>query len=274
MKSKLSFLLIALLNIIITGEFIMPQTQNKNKTDDVIITVIYDNNQFQNGLTTDWGFACLAEVGKTKILFDTGDNGSILLNNMAKLNIDPEGIDIVVLSHFHHDHTGGLNDFLKRNSKVTIYYPQSFPNELIEKIKESGAKYFPVSSFREIIPNVFSLGEMGEAIPEQSMVIRSPNGLVVITGCAHPGITNILQKTIDQLPNETIYLALGGFHLHRLNEEDINEFIQIISFLEIHTISPTHCSGNTTRKMFEDVYGADYLNVGAGKKIDIRKGVN
>ena len=198
----------------------MPKIKDitKNKPGIVKITVVYNNNPMLKGLQTDWGFSCLVEFGKTKLLFDTGDNGKILLDNMKKLGIDPRSIDIVFLSHFHHDHTGGLKEFLKTNSKVKIFYPQSFPQEIIDAIKNSGTVPVPVSDFMEILPDVYTLGEIKGAIPEQSLAVRSPEGIVVITGCAHPGIINILQKAKNVFPDELIYLALGGFHLHRLDK--------------------------------------------------------
>ena len=219
METALKFqniILLLFLEMIFSGDFIMPQIKNENKTkiEPVTITVVYDNNPFLKGLQTDWGFACLVEVGNTKLLFDTGDNGNILLSNMEKLKIDVQSIDLVFLSHFHHDHTGGLNYLLKKNSDVTIYYPNSFPAQLVEEIKKSGAKPILVSSFQEIQTNFFSLGELGSAIPEQSLAIRTTKGIVVITGCAHPGIVNILEKAKNSFPDELIYLAMGGFHLH------------------------------------------------------------
>ena len=91
--------LILLSQIFFTGDLTMPQIKNKNnnKTEIVSITVVYDNNPMLKGLQTDWGFALLVEVGKTKILFDTGDNGNILLSNIAKLSIDIQSIDFVFL---------------------------------------------------------------------------------------------------------------------------------------------------------------------------------
>jgi len=236
---------------------------------NVKLTVVYDNNQMQNNLQTDWGFSCLIETGDTKILFDTGDNGKILLDNMEILGIDPKSIDIVFLSHFHHDHTGGLKDFLKINSSVKVYYPQSFPQEIVNVIKNSGAESIPVSNFIEIIPDVYSLGEIDGKIPEQSLAVRKPNELIVITGCAHPGIINILQKAKDEFPDELIYLALGGFHLHRLNENEISEVIQKIFDMEILTVAPTHCTGNMARNIFKEVFDADYTEVGVGKVIKV-----
>ena len=241
----------------------------KNKSEVVNITVVYDNNPMLKGLQTDWGFACLVEVGKIRILFDTGDKGDILLSNMEKHGIYPQSIDIVFLSHFHHDHTGGLKEFLKTNSKVKIYYPQSFPVETIDVIKNSGAALFPVSYSMKILQDVFTLGEIEGSIPEQSIAVRSPQGIVVIAGCAHPGIINILQKAKDEFPGELIYLAMGGFHLRHLNEEEINEVIQKIYDMDILTIAPTHCTGSKARKMFKEVFDADYIEIGAGKIVTI-----
>lgn len=242
-------------------------TENRNGT--INITIVYDNNSFVEGLQTDWGFACFIDTDKNKILFDTGDNGDILLSNMKKLDIDPKIIDTVFLSHFHHDHTGGLKDFLKLNSNVTVYFPQSFPTELIVVINESGAKSIHLSSFSEILPDVFSTGEIQAVIPEQSLVIRRTNELIIITGCAHPGITNILQLVKEKFPEELIHLALGGFHLHRLDEKEINEVIQNISGMNIFKIAPTHCTGGSARDMFNKFFNDDYIETGAGKVITI-----
>ena len=83
------------------------------------ITIIYDNTAYKKSFQADWGFSCLVEVDNTpKILFDTGADGSILLSNMKKLNINPDSIEEVFISHVHFDHTGGLSAFLNVNSDV------------------------------------------------------------------------------------------------------------------------------------------------------------
>ena len=264
-------LIILLLGIYYTGEFTMPQIKNEDNTkiEPVTITVIFDNNPFLKDLQTDWGFACLVEIGKTKLLFDTGDNGSILLSNMSKLDIHPEDIDMVFLSHFHHDHTGGLNDFLQKNSDVTIYYPQSFPLHLVESMKQSGAKLVPISSFQRLRENIFSLGELGGSIPEQSIAIRTSKGIVVITGCAHPGIIKILEVTKSSFPEEKIYLAMGGFHLLHQTENELKSTVNQLLKMEILNVGPSHCSGDAARKMFGEIYKDNYIEIGVGKKIII-----
>ncbi|HET54454.1 MAG TPA: MBL fold metallo-hydrolase [Ignavibacteria bacterium] len=233
------------------------------------LTILYDNNPFKKKLQTDWGFASFIDTGKNKILFDTGDNGEILLSNMAKLGIDPKIIDTVFLSHFHHDHTGGLKEFLKINSNVNVYFPQSFPLELIKLIKESGANPITISDFTEILPDVFSSGEIKAAIPEQSLVIRRPNELIIITGCAHPGIVRIVQKIKDKFPDELIYIILGGFHLHKLNENEINDVIKKLYEMVI-SVAPTHCTGDAAREMFKNAFDTDYVETGVGKNFIIK----
>jgi 7,8-dihydropterin-6-yl-methyl-4-(beta-D-ribofuranosyl)aminobenzene 5'-phosphate synthase len=235
----------------------------------VKISVIYDNNSISQELQADWGFACLIECEETKILFDAGEIGNILLSNIVRLNIDPHSIDILFLSHFHHDHSGGLKEFLKINPNVKVYYPQSFPVQLIEVIKISDATPVPVSDFQEILTDIFTLGEIDGIIPEQSLAIRSSKGIVVITGCAHPGIINILEKTKECFQKELIYLVMGGFHLHKLTDEERTKTINKIFDMGIQSIVPTHCSGDVACKMFSEKYGANYLEIGVGKILEI-----
>ena len=265
------FNLLLLIQLIFMGDLSMSQIKNQNthKVEIVTITVLYDNYQMKKGLEADWGFACLIETGKIRLLFDTGDKGDILLSNMTKLNIDPESIDFVFLSHFHHDHTGGLSVFLKKNSKAIIYYPQSFPAQLLDEMKSFGAKSVPVSSFQELQTNIFSLGELDGGIPEQSLAIRTSKGIVVVTGCAHPGIINILEKAKDFFTNEKIYFAIGGFHLFRETEDKIKDTINKMLNMGIISVSPSHCSGDIARKLFKEAYRNNYIETGTGKNIRI-----
>jgi 7,8-dihydropterin-6-yl-methyl-4-(beta-D-ribofuranosyl)aminobenzene 5'-phosphate synthase len=249
----------------------MPETKDQNISliEPVSMTVVYDNNAFLRDLQTDWGFSCLIGVGKRKLLFDTGDNGSILMSNLAKLAIDPKNIDTIFLSHYHHDHTGGLTNFLESNASVKIYYPWSFPEKLINTMIKSGATLIPVSSFHKIQENIFSLGEIDGAIPEQSMAVRTTKGIVVITGCAHPGIINILEKAKNFFPGEVISLVLGGFHMYKQTGEDIKDILDKIFNMGILQAAASHCSGDMTRNILKDNYNQSYVEIGTGKVIKI-----
>jgi 7,8-dihydropterin-6-yl-methyl-4-(beta-D-ribofuranosyl)aminobenzene 5'-phosphate synthase len=247
----------------------MTQNTTPGMHTEIKITIVYDNNSTDNNLTADWGFACVVETGQMKILFDTGDNGKILLENMQKLNIDPLEIDIVFLSHYHHDHTGGLKDFLSTNSNVKVYYPQSFPENLKETITTSGAQAFPVSAHHELFPGIWTLGEYSGIIPEQSLAVHSSKGIVIIAGCAHPGISDILRKAKALFPGDLIHLVLGGFHLHKMPETEIENTILVFNELTVGRVAPAHCCGNTARKLFKNGWGKDYIEAGTGEIVEI-----
>jgi 7,8-dihydropterin-6-yl-methyl-4-(beta-D-ribofuranosyl)aminobenzene 5'-phosphate synthase len=207
------------------------------------ITIIYDNTSFDKKLKSDWGFSALIEKKDTpNILFDTGDNGRILLGNMKKLSIDPLFIEEVFISHLHHDHTGGLGDLLKMNPKIKkVYTPFSLglQNEVV--LKKS----------QKIHNKVFSTGELDNI--EQSMGIKTDRGIVLIVGCSHPRMENIL-KTASQFGK--IYGIIGGLH------DTKPEFLK-----DLKLICATHCT--QYKKEIKQLYPNVYIEGGAGKIIEI-----
>ena len=161
------------------------------------ITVVCDNNPYKEGLESAWGFSAIIDGAEKPILFDTGSSGSILLGNMGKLAIDPHSVDLVVLSHIHGDHTGGLADFLEENPGVTVYIPKSFPKRFKDNLRRYCAGVVEVEKPIEICEGVYSTSQVGGLIPvaelkEQSLIIQTEKGLIVIAGCAHPGILKIV----------------------------------------------------------------------------------
>jgi len=231
------------------------------------ITTVYDNYQVNPALTTAWGFGCVIRTAQEGILFDTGGDSSILLGNMEKMGISPEDIDIVVISHIHGDHVGGLDGFLERNGKVEVYIPASFPDSLREKIKSRGAEYRDVTGCIKICDGVYTTGEMGSSIREQSLVLNTGEGLVVITGCAHPGIVSIVEKARRVLPDRSIYLVMGGFHLSGASDSQLKGIIEGFRGLGVQKVAPSHCSGDRCRELFRQEYGEDYVEGGAGNTI-------
>ena len=209
------------------------------------VTIIYDNEVWKEGLRADWGFSCLVEADNKKILFDTGANGALLLDNMKKLDIDPAKIDDIFISHAHHDHTGGLQDFLKLNSNVRVFVPASLRVRGAEKV-------ISVSNAIRIYENIFSTGELKGM--EQSMAVKIEKGIVVVAGCSHPGVKNIL-KAASQFGKP--YAIIGG--LHGFNEFDL---IKDLAF-----ICPTHCT--QFKSEIKNLYPEKYVEGGAGKIIEI-----
>ncbi|MEZ5336339.1 MAG: MBL fold metallo-hydrolase [Methanolobus sp.] len=160
------------------------------------ITVVYDNNAME-GLQCGWGFACLIETGTNNILFDTGWDGHLLLENMEKLSIDPGIIDTLILSHQHWDHIGGLTTFLNANPDVDVYVPAGFSPRLKKEITSRiSKKLYGINSAQKICDKVYTTGELEtpvNGIKEQALVLASDSGNYVLTGCAHPGMLLIIE---------------------------------------------------------------------------------
>jgi 7,8-dihydropterin-6-yl-methyl-4-(beta-D-ribofuranosyl)aminobenzene 5'-phosphate synthase len=234
--------------------------------DSLTLTVVYDNNPFDKRLKLAWGFSCLVKGREKTILFDTGGDGEILLSNMGKLGIDPAEIELVILSHIHQDHVGGLARFLDVNPKVEVWLPKSFPSGFKGRIEDYGAKYREVTGPIKICEGVYSTGEIGTWIKEQSLILKTDKGLLVITGCAHPGIVEIVAQAKEQL-KEKVYLVLGGFHLGGYSDQEIRGLIEYFRNLGVERVGPCHCSGDRARVLFREEYGENFVEIGVGKQI-------
>ena len=211
------------------------------------ITIVYDNKVWKEGLEADWGFSCLLEVEKTqKILFDTGANGRILLSNMKKLGINPLSINKVFISHNHHDHIGGLSDFLKVNNQVKLYFPAIItPSREMKNVTR-------ITKATKIYHNIFSTGILKGV--EQSLVVKAEKGLVLVVGCSHSGVRNILNAAARW---GKLYALTGGLH-------EFNQF-SLISEMEI--ICPVHCT--QYKSQIEKHYPGKYVKGGAGRAIEL-----
>lgn len=229
---------------------------------NVQITIVCDNNAGKEGLETGWGFSCLVSGGEKTILFDTGP-GRLLLDNMERLAIEPESIDIVVLSHIHGDHTGGLDGFLGKNPKVRVYLPESFAKKFKDGVAKYGAEVVEVKEPVEICRDVHSIGQLGRLIKEQALVVRTEAGPVLIVGCAHPGVAKFVNAACKLL-NDDVVLVVGGFHLEWATEGKIRKVISALKESGVRYVGACHCCGDKSRRLFEEQFGENYIEVGVG----------
>ena len=237
--------------------------EKKKEAPEITLISIYDNYQINPELKTAWGFGLVIETPFEKILFDTGSDSSVLLFNMKKLGIDPKSIDKVVISHIHGDHLGGLEGFLEENNKVTVFIPNSFPDSIRNMIKSYKADFVNVSDSIKISDFIFSTGELYGPPEEQSLVINSKKGLIVITGCAHPGIVNVVKKAKEMFPEKNIYLVLGGFH------HPPKKVVYELKKLKVEKVAPSHCSGDLIIEAFKEEYKENFIKNGVGRIIKI-----
>jgi 7,8-dihydropterin-6-yl-methyl-4-(beta-D-ribofuranosyl)aminobenzene 5'-phosphate synthase len=227
----------------------VPNLQDRKEMTPAMmkITIVYDNEAMKEGCGADWGFACMVEVeGGEKLLFDTGAKGSLLIDNLQKLGFDPYTLSRIFISHPHWDHTGGLSALLKINKKGTVYIPSSCP------LPAGAAQVVSVEGPCQIQENVFSTGELQNM--EQSLVVKSKEGLVLVTGCSHPGVRSILKAaSVFGKP----YALVGG--LHGFREMELLE--------DLNLVCPCHCT--QYKAEIKGSHPEKFTECGVGKIIEI-----
>jgi 7,8-dihydropterin-6-yl-methyl-4-(beta-D-ribofuranosyl)aminobenzene 5'-phosphate synthase len=253
---------------VLASETVQCQTHSPVKDGTVTITILYDNYASRNDLQTAWGFSCFIEGLEKNILFDTGGDPDILLSNMQKLGVQPENIHIIVLSHVHGDHIGGLAAILEKNPSVTVFLPAAFSEEIKAAIRTKGASVVEVKNATNVCNGAFSTGEMGTRLKEQALYVQVKGSIAVITGCAHPGIVEVVTKAAE-LSKATPHFVMGGLHMAGCNQKEIGKVIAEFKKLGVVRAGPCHCSGDRTREMFSEAFGNRFITAGVGAVIEL-----
>lgn len=271
------------------------------------VTVLYDAFGKDNGLTKDWGYGALVEVNGKRILFDTGNNGEVLKHNAKAKNIDLTNLDFVVLSHRHGDHMGGLSYLLSINPNVTIYAPKegfgvyggNLPSSFYPKdpTLPKEQRYYDgvppetlhfgsawpeaniqlIDKDTEIAPNIHLIAQVSDKkgtleLKELSLAINTENGIVILVGCSHSGVENIV-ATAAQI-NPTILFVGGGFHLIQGNPVELEKVITVLrDNHKVKYIAPGHCTGELTFSALQKAFGKQYLYAGLGSVFELGKKV-
>ena len=266
------------------------------------ITVLYDAFGKTSTMQKDWGYSALVEFGGKRILFDTGNNPEILAQNVKAKGVDLTKLDFVVMSHRHGDHMGGLTYLLKVNPTVKIYAPKeglggvygsdppsSFyrknpslppdqryyggaPPEIIQFGSAwPGANFQLVDQTIEITPDIHLISTISDKpgtleLHELSLAINTPDGLVIVVGCSHPGIDKIVEAA--SAINPRIHLIAGGFHLVVARDPDIANIVTILhDKFKVEYIAPGHCTGEPAFIALKQAFGDRYLYAGLGTTV-------
>jgi len=237
----------------------------------MVIKILYDNYSAKKPYKKGWGFACAVD---NDLLFDTGEQGDSLLFNMKYAGIDCGQITNIVISHDHWDHTGGLKDVLDVIKQPKVYVCPDFGQDVRSAIKASGAEYKEVSRLTLIRDNVYSTGAItgyhrGTPIEEQSLVLKTEKGLVVITGCAHPGILEIIKKVVQDFPGQKIHGVFGGFHLMSMHKKELDKVYSGIADYKPEKVGPTHCTGDEAIEHAKTIFGSTFVPLGAGTVLEL-----
>lgn len=230
----------------------------------VTITILYDNRLDNCSLQEGMGFSALIEFEGKKMLFDTGGDYHAFSSNLEALGIPYREITHLLFSHRHWDHIAGIKAIAQKVSEgVPLYVPKSFPKKFLPL---NLSKHI-VNSFEEIAPNIYSLVLRGGFwLYEQTLIVKTPQGIGIITGCAHAGIDHIVQIASQHVPGD-IFFVLGGFHLRRALASRRRKIIQKFQELGVQNVAPCHCSGDTFIRECEETYSSHFFRVGTGTRL-------
>ena len=293
---------IFILKAVFIGSLLLFNQQNCLAQGPNRVTIIVDAFSQSTTLKQDWGFAALIEYQGKRILFDTGNNANIFANNTKALGIDLTRLDFVVISHRHGDHTDGLRHLLKVNPKIRIYVPNDeyfggatpmgffrrkepllpahmryFNGEVPKQVPHGSPwpqdNMIRVDSSAQVLPgftivrNIAQVRLFGET-PELSLAIQTPAGQVLVVGCSHPGIEQIL-GSIGAKQNP-VYLLIGGLHLVQTPPAELDRLVRALSDeWKVGHIAPGHCTGEGGFISLQQGFGTRYRYAGLGTHIEL-----
>ena len=296
MKQHISLFALAVIVLLLAG---MAAAETPTR-----ITILYDSFGKNPALTMDWGFAALVEYAGKRILFDTGGNPDILARNAATKNVDLTRLDFVVMSHRHGDHMGGLTYVLKVNPNVKIYAPKersgvygddqpsstwyrkdaSLPAEqryyrgAPPEILHMGAAW-PGAHFQlidkniEIAPGMYLIALVSDKpgtleLKELSLAIKSPQGLILIVGCSHPGVERIVHEAASI--DSHLYILFGGLHQVQATDSEVDRIAAVLhDQYKLERVAPGHCTGEPEFAALKRAFGDHYVYAGVGSVVDL-----
>ncbi len=264
------------------------------------ITILVDNTTNTQYLKAEAGYSVYLVEGKTKILFDTGET-SLFLENAQRLGINLGDLDYVVLSHGHHDHSRGLHYLLPLYTEnnaikpVLLAHPQAFYRRVkndqelgLDLAEDTLSAGFMIQKSIDpiwITDRIVFLGEIkrkfsfegnnpiGVIIKDKisesdhiqddtALVYKSNQGLVIITGCSHAGICNIIEQAKEICQEKRILTIIGGLHLRKPSADQLNGTIKYLRKSKIDKLYACHCTDLPSRIALSQIGNLQEVCVG------------
>ncbi len=304
MANRASRVLCDALAILAAGfPVLLPAQTNQAANAAPRITVLYDAFGRTDVMKRDWGYAAFIEYAGKRILFDSGNDPNILASNAKAAHIDLSTLDFVVMSHRHGDHMGGLAYILRVKPGVKIYAPKEgfgvyggdLPGTFYRRdttlapeqryyggsppqIMRFGSAW-PTAKFQllnentEVAPSVHLITLVSDKpgtleLRELSLGINTPDGLVLVVGCSHPGIDRIVQA--GTALNSHVRLIVGGFHLVISSDQEVADIVTALhDRFKVDYVAPGHCTGEPAFAAFRKTFGDRYIYAGLGTTVSV-----
>lgn len=258
-------------------------------------TVLVENLTYRTGMLAEHGLAFHIEADGINILYDTGQTNAFI-HNAKELNINLEEVDVVVISHGHYDHIGGINDFLRLNKRAKVFIKRNAFDEKYHgtlryigsavdcKLAENRLVF--IDQKTELTDNLFIITDVpilypdtvnikGFTIKNESkyeqdwfddelfIAVKRPEGITVVSSCSHRGIPNIIEAAQNQLQGK-VNRVIGGIHLNNGPQPTIDQVIEYFKGCQLESLHVNHCTGvNTYSQLLQKLScKVDYFSTG------------
>lgn len=229
--------------------------------------ILYDTSEpAVPGLKSDFGYAVYIHADGKRILLDTGTDPDVMEHNLVAAGVDMNELDMVVISHNHHDHAGGLERIRAMKPNVPVYVPpnQDFPVDDVQVVEDH----------LQVTSNVFVIRghtdvPTGGVSDDLSVVLRSRSGPYVLSTCSHSGVGQIVDRA-SKVTGEDVYYFSGGARLVHRPEGDTQIVAEALEQRKVQVVSPSHCSlSHRVDKEFREALGERVRGSQLGKKIEV-----
>ena len=185
---------------------------------------------------------------------------------MSKMAVDPKSIDIIVISHDHWDHYGSIVRLLEFKPSIPVYMPSGSWKNVQELIRIFKGKVIPVTKPVEIVKGAYITGNFEDKTQEQTLTLAAENGALMLSGCAHPGIQNLVKLAAKEI-NKPIKLVAGGFLMKNISGAEIRDGILQMKSAGVVKVAPSHCTSDSAMYILKEEFSDGFIRSGTGKVI-------